>query len=286
MIDLLKKIHCGDCIKLMDAMPEKSVGLIVASPPYNLRRSSGGGLKNSNGGGWKKAGLLKGYAGDHRGASDDLPYPEYVQWQRKCLTSMMRVLRDDGAVFYNHKWRVQGGLIQDRHEIVEGFPVRQIIIWARSGGFNHNPGYFLPTYEVIYLICKRNFRLRSKAARARTDVWRVPQDYGNPHPAPFPVEIPKRCIEATDAEIVLDPFMGSGTTAIAAEMIGRQWIGFEIAQEYVDLANDRIHKFRNPPESNLLPTSVPPRWTRAATTNCRPSPRCVPSSATRGHGCQ
>ena len=76
---------------------------------------------------------------------------------------MMRLLREDGAIFYNHKWRVQGGLLQDRSEIVKGFPVRQIIIWKRDGGINFNRGYFLPTYEVIYLIAKSAFRLRSKA---------------------------------------------------------------------------------------------------------------------------
>jgi modification methylase len=68
---------------------------------------------------------------------------------------MMRLLTDDGAIFYNHKWRVQDGLLQDRNDIVSGFPVRQIIIWHRNGGINFNKGYFLPTYEVIYLIAKK-----------------------------------------------------------------------------------------------------------------------------------
>lgn len=70
---------------------------------------------------------------------------------------MMRLLKDDGAIFYNHKWRVQNGLIQDRREIVADFPVRQIIIWRRKGGINFNAGYFLPTYEVIYPYCKKRF---------------------------------------------------------------------------------------------------------------------------------
>ena len=65
---------------------------------------------------------------------------------------MMRVLKPTGAIFYNHKWRIQKGLLQDRADIVNDFPVRQIIIWQRAGGINFNPGYFLPTYEVIYLI--------------------------------------------------------------------------------------------------------------------------------------
>ena len=75
----------------------------------------------------------------------------------------MRVLTEDGALFYNHKWRVQAGLLQDRQDILRGFPVRQIIIWRRSGGINFNPGYFLPTYEVIYLIAKPHFKLASQS---------------------------------------------------------------------------------------------------------------------------
>jgi DNA modification methylase len=76
------------------------------------------------------------------------------------------------------------------------------------------------------------------------DVWTIRQDIRNPHPASFPVEIPRRCIETTGAKIVLDPFMGSGTTAIAAEMLGRSWVGFEKAQEYIDQASKRLADWR------------------------------------------
>ena len=155
----LNKVHCGDCIALMNKMPAASVGLIVTSPPYNLRNSTGNGMKDGRGGKWANAKLLEGYE-----AHDDaMPHKEYVTWQRDCLSAMMRVLREDGAIFYNHKWRVQAGMLQDRADIVSGFPVRQIIIWKRDGGINFNPGYFLPTYEVIYLICKPAFKLAPKA---------------------------------------------------------------------------------------------------------------------------
>ena len=231
----LNKIHIGDCIELMDKMPTESIGLIVTSPPYNLKNSTGNGMKDGRGGKWANARLIEGYE-TH---SDNMPHDEYVKWQKKCLRAMMRVLRKDGAIFYNHKWRVQGGLLQNRHDIVDEFPVRQIIIWQRSGGINFNRGYFLPTYEVIYLICKPDFKLAPKA-NALGDVWRIPQDSNNPHPAPFPVELAQRCIQSTNAQIVLDPFMGSGSTAIAAEACGREWIGIDISKEYGKLADERI----------------------------------------------
>lgn len=235
----VNKVHCGDCVELMNNMPPASVGLIVTSPPYNLRNSTGNGMKNGSGGKWENAQLLNGY----KTSDDAMPHDEYVKWQRKCLTAMIRVLRPDGAIFYNHKWRVQGGLLQDRADIVDGFPLRQIIIWKRAGGINFNAGYFLPTYEVIYMICKPEFKLIPKA-NALGDVWDIPQENNNPHPAPFPVELAQRCIESTAAEIVLDPFIGSGTTAIAAEVCGRNWIGIDISKDYCKVARERIEAAR------------------------------------------
>ncbi len=230
-------LYHGDCIKIMNDLEAESVKVIVTSPPYNIKNSTGNGLKDGRGGKWKNAALQEGY--DNHG--DAMEHEDYVRWQRDCLTAMMRVLRPDGAIFYNHKWRVQGGLLQDRHDIVSGFPVRQIIIWQRNGGINFNKGYFLPTYEVIYLIVKPDFKLAPKA-NAIGDVWKIPQELKNEHPAPFPVELASRCIESVDPGIVLDPFMGSGTTAVAAEIANRPWIGIDISEKYCEMAKKRIEK--------------------------------------------
>lgn len=230
-------VHCGDCIEIMQGMEPESVKIIVTSPPYNLKNSTGNGMKDGRGGKWSSAALLQGY--DKHG--DALEHDDYVEWQRACLTEMMRVLRPDGAIFYNHKWRVQGGLLQDRNDIVSGFPVRQIIIWQRNGGINFNKGYFLPTYEVIYLIAKPKFTLAPKA-NALGDVWKIPQEKKNPHPAPFPVELATRCIESVGEGVVLDPFLGSGSTALAAETLGREWVGIDISEKYCNMARKRIEK--------------------------------------------
>lgn len=237
--DWLQDVHCGDAIETMSQMPPESVDLVVTSPPYNLKQSTGNGMKCGNGGKWPNARLLNGYK-DH---DDCMPHAEYVSWQRECLKGMMRVLKPTGAIFYNHKWRVQNGLLQDRQDIVKDFPVRQIIIWNRKGGINFNPGYFLPTYEVIYLIAKPDFHLAPKA-NAQGDVWAIPQETDNPHPAPFPIELAQRCIASTTAEIVLDPFLGSGTTAVAAEAESRKWIGIEKSRSYCRMANRRLAEYR------------------------------------------
>lgn len=235
--DFVDKIIVGDCLEIMRNLPDNSVDLVVTSPPYNLKNSTGNGMKDGRGGKWKNAALVKGYS--HH--DDNMPHEEYVAWQRACLTEMMRAIKDTGAIFYNHKWRVQDGLLQDRQDIIGGFPVRQIIIWRRKGGINFNPGYFLPTYEVIYLIAKPKFKLAPKA-NAYGDVWEFAQEMNNAHPAPFPLSLVNRCIESTDAQLILDPFMGSGTTALAAKRLGRDYIGIEISPEYCVKARERLEQ--------------------------------------------
>lgn len=232
------KFLCGDSLKILKTLPDESVDLAITSPPYNLKNSTGNGMKDGRGGKWSTAALLNGYAN----YDDNMPHEEYVDWQRNILTEVMRILKPDGAFFYNHKWRVQGGLIQDRHDIVQGFPVRQIIIWQRAGGINFNPGYFLPTYEVIYMITKPKFKLAPKA-NSVGDIWSFSQEMNNKHPAPFPIALIDRIINSTDAKLIIDPFMGSGTTAISAKKNGRTFIGIEISKEYCNLANDRLAGF-------------------------------------------
>lgn len=233
--DFLNTIVCGDIVQVIKKIPDRALDLVVTSPPYNLKNSTGNGMKDGRGGKWSNAALVKGYS--HH--SDNMPHAEYVKWQRKCLREMMRVLKEDGAIFYNHKWRVQNGLLQDRHDIVKGFPVRQIIIWKRKGGINFNAGYFLPTYEVIYLIAKPKFKLAPKA-NAYGDVWEFTQEMNNDHPAAFPVSLIDRIISSTNARVILDPFMGSGTTAVAAKALERHYIGIEISPQYCEMAEKRL----------------------------------------------
>ncbi len=132
-------------------------------------------------------------------------------------------------------------MLQDRSDIVKGFPVRQIIIWKRKGGFNFNTVYFLPTYEVIYMIAKPKFKLIPKA-NAYGDIWEFTQEMNNDHPAPFPLKLIDRIVSSTNAKLMLDPFIGSGTTAISVFNHGRDYIGIDISPEYCNKAEKRIIK--------------------------------------------
>ena len=244
--EYLNKIVCGDSLTVMKQLPDNCLDLVVTSPPYNLKNSTGNGMKAcTTSGKWAGAALQNGYS--HY--DDNMPHEEYAEWQHNCLKEMYRLIKDDGAIFYNHKWRVQGGLIQDRKDIIRDLPVRQIIIWRRKGGINFNPGYFLPTYEVIYLITKPNFKLAPKA-NAFGDVWEFTQEMKNEHPAPFPVALIDRIISSTNAKTILDPFMGSGTTAVVAMGLNRNYVGIELSPDYCEMAERRIE--RNKIQSELI----------------------------------
>lgn len=232
------QIVCGDSLVVMRGMPDECVDLVVTSPPYNLRSGRGKQvLRNRPGKSRYPDVMLKGY--DCHG--DDLPREEYIAWQRQCVREMVRLIPEQGAIFYNHKWRIRQGLLQDHREILGDAPLRQIIIWDRATGVNFSTRFFLPVSEVIYLIAKPGFKLVPKAT-ALTDVWHIGPERNNPHPAPFPVDLPLRIIGATAARSVLDPFMGSGTTAVAAKQLGRVFVGIDNSAAYCERARERVRR--------------------------------------------
>ena len=233
------QLYQGDCLEVMKTIPEGSVDMVFTSPPYNLGVSSGGGFpKGKSKGKWSGGDLSSGYTSH----SDDMPYEEYVQWQKSVLLECWRTLSDTGAIYYNHKPRVQSGILQTPLELNPGLPLRQIIIWERNGGINFSPSFYLPTHEWILIFAKPAFRLRDKKASGAKDIWKVGQERGSPHPAPFPVELPKIAIETTNAKVILDPFMGSGTTGVAAKNLNRNFIGIEMDEGYFKIAKERIEK--------------------------------------------
>ena len=89
------------------------------------------------------------------------------------------------------------------------------------------------------MIAKKKFRL-TKGSNSHGDVWEFGQERKNLHPAPFPVQLIKRLVSSTSSEIILDPFMGSGTTAVAAKKLKRSFVGIDISPEYCEMAKQRL----------------------------------------------
>lgn len=227
-------IH-GDVLTEMRKMAEGSVDIIVTSPPYNLGESSGGGFKGSDKTGkWTSAKLRDGYDGH----DDAMPYEDYVAWQKAFLRECWRLIPDDGAIFYQHKNRVQNGVLRTPHDLNPDLLLRQIIIWDRGSGMNFSKAFATPSHEVIYVFAKPKFRFRK--GHGLKDVLKILPDRGNPHPAPFPVELPRSIIAATTAKTILDPFSGSGSTGVAALLEGRRFVGIEQSAAYCRMAEERL----------------------------------------------
>lgn len=247
--DDLVTIYHGDASETVSAL-DQSFDLVFTSPPYNLGVSSGGGFghytpispldKRGGHGKWVKAATAGGISDGYADHDDAMPMAEYEAWQRAILSMLYAHLTTAGAIFYNHKPRVQARTLWTPLRLVpEHVPLRQIIIWARAGGMNFAPTHYVPTHEWILVLAKSDFRLRSKGASGVGDVWRVPQEANPHHPAPFPVGLPARAIETVGPEVVLDPFMGSGSTLIAAKAAGVRAVGIELSERYCEVAATR-----------------------------------------------
>jgi site-specific DNA-methyltransferase (adenine-specific) len=235
-------LYHGDCLDILPALG--GVDLIVTSPPYNLGVTTGGGFghykdgqRHGGQGKWGGTGRDGITYADH---ADTMPYPEYREWQRSVLTACWRTLTNAGAIFYNHKPRVQAGTLWLPLDLNPDLPLRQIIIWARSGGMNYAPTHYVPTHEWICIFAKPAWRLKSKAASGTGDVWRIPQESNASHPAPFPLSLPAAAIESTSPTLVLDPMAGSGTTLRAAKAAGVRSVGVEISERYCEVAAEYL----------------------------------------------
>jgi site-specific DNA-methyltransferase (adenine-specific) len=240
-------IYHGDCLDVLGHAPT-SADLVVTSPPYNKGATpwahSGhwryGGRGSSGGAGrWSGGPTATGVGYDDH--EDTMPWSEYVEWQQAVIQALWAQLPDDGAIFYNHKPRVIGSRLWTPLELIpEGVLLRQIITWDRGGGMNFNPTSYMPVSEWIMVLAREGWRLRERSASGAADVWRITPDVGTEHPAPFPVKLPARAIESVGPRLVLDPFMGSGSTLRAAKDAGVKAIGIDVSERYCEMAARRM----------------------------------------------
>jgi len=235
--DELVTLNHGDCLAVLPSLPDESADIVVTSPPYNMGLVPGGnGRGMYRPGASNKAGRFRDGYGAH---GDAMPYPEYCGWQRQVLAECWRVSRL--GVFYNHRPRVEHGRLRMPLNFDFGLPVRQVIIWDRGTGIDVNLRNFCTRQEWVIVFAKPGFRLVSHSASGMGDAWRLGIETKVPaHPAPFPVSLPARCIEATGAHSVPDPFAGSGSTLRAARDAGIRGTGIEVNAPYCDLSVGRL----------------------------------------------
>lgn len=227
----------------MHELPDCSVHLMVTSPPYNVGKDY----------------------------DEDLSLEEYLGFLNSVWKEVYRVLVPGGRACVNianlgrKPYIPLNGLIaKDMARL--GFLMRGEIIWNKAASASTSTAWgswqsasnptLRDTHEYILVFSKGSFRREKMEGRENTisreefleftkSVWEFPSESAKKmgHPAPFPVKLPYRLIQLYTflGEVVLDPFMGSGQTALAALKTGRRYLGYEINEEYLKLANDRIH---------------------------------------------
>ena len=147
-------------------------------------------------------------------------------------------------MFYNHKLRWRDGQILWPIDWIRKsqFRIRQEIVWRRNGSCTLNARMFAPNDERIYWLVKHDHKWNQSAV-SFFSVWDMASVISD-HPCAYPILLPSRCIlGVTDVgDLVLDPFMGSGTTLVAAKNLGRKAIGIEIEEKYCKIAVERLRQ--------------------------------------------
>lgn len=235
----LDYIKQGDCLELIKELPNDSIDLIVTSPPYNKGYWSSN--RNPNNFSFFKT---KSRKITYEDFDDDLLPNEYEEQQRNLLKECIRVIKPTGSIFYNHI-----DILHEHQTIhpkwVYDFPLKQTIIWNRKNTPKLDKSYFFPVTEYIFWI-QKDTKSRVKFNRGNAifnkNIWDISPDRNNDFPAPFPIDLVKNCILATTDinDIVLDPYMGSGTTAVASKLTGRHYIGFELSEKHIKMSKERL----------------------------------------------
>lgn len=237
-VDVIFQSSC----EVMKELPDCSVHLMVTSPPYNVGKDY----------------------------DNDLTLEEYLAFLMRVWKETYRVLVPGGRACINvaNVGRkpyipLHASIMRDMIDL--GFLMRGEIIWDKAASASTSTAWgswqsatnptLRDTHEYILVFSKGSFRRDKMDGRVSTiskdefleftkSVWGFPSESARKvgHPAPFPIELPYRLIQlyTFSNEIVLDPFMGSGQTALAALKAGRHFIGYEVIEEYHQLANNRI----------------------------------------------
>ncbi len=226
----LNKIICGDVLDVLSQIPSDSIDLGITSPPYNKKERYGGWLVDK---------VI------YKGAKDKMDEEEYQRWQIQVLNELYRITKDGGSFFYNHKVRYENGKMI--HPVFwlskTKWNIWQEIIWWRKIAGNIRGWRFWQVEERIYWLVKGKPKELKPEHAKFTSVWDIKPESGHKeHPAVFPIELPARIIYSilNEKGIVIDPFCGTGTTCVAAKLLGHDYIGIDISQEYVEYAIKRV----------------------------------------------
>jgi len=221
----INKIYCGDCLELMKELDDKSIDLVLTDPPYG-----------------QSLGYGRGQLGERYVKNDD-----NLDWLPLFSKNIWRILKDNTEALVFCQWRRYS--VFEKYLLSVGFTIRTVAIWNKMNAGLSGGGY-AEQYEQIIVLRKGEARENYY----RGNVYNDNRLSGRPeHPTQKPVILFENliCMCSDENDLVLDPFIGSGTTAVACIRTNRNFIGFEINQDYVNIANKRIKYERSQLKLNL-----------------------------------
>ena len=247
MIDeYINKIIHGDSVRILSEIPSESVDITFADPPFNLKKK-------------------------YNGYRDDKEFEEYLTWCKKWINEMVRITKPTGSIFLHNipKWLTYyAGYLNEiayfKHWISWDAPTAPM-------GKSLQPNHYGILYYSKEIKQNKYYEIRYPHKRCRkckyllkdyggkkanvhpfgplvsdvwTDIHRIKHNkYRDNHPCQLPIHLLERIIlmSTDENDIVLDPFNGTGTTAIAAKRLGRRFIGIDIDKEYVDITKEKLN---------------------------------------------
>jgi len=216
-------LYLGDCLEMMKEIPNDSIDVVFTSPPYNC------GLP-------------------YESYNDNLSNEDFYQFNESWIHSCYSIMSVNGSRLYVV---CSGKMIFDLRIIGEniGYKFAQVLTWCKpnlSSGGGKISGDWNFLSEKIMLFRKGKRTAMINADTNTHDWFVIPSPQSNfkkdkkVHIAQFPLGLPKRILSRTPGDVILDPFMGSGTTGVACVQTGRKFIGIEIEPKYFDIAVKRI----------------------------------------------
>jgi len=217
--DFINKVINGDCLEVMKDIPDKSVDLVVTDPPYNMDYSGRG-----------KVNKFEGFN------NDKLDEEEHSEWFSKILSEFYRVLKEDSVIYI---WIDFRNYARIYNLVKKLFSIKNCIVWdKRSIGMGQ---HFRFQHEFCIYAIKGNYKLENHKIG---DIWQLKREsvvnYQHPTQKPLGASYLPIKYSSKESDVVLDTFLGSGTTAIAAKQLNRNFIGIEISKDYCKIANERL----------------------------------------------
>jgi DNA modification methylase len=227
----LNRLYQFDCIEAMRLLPSESIDLVVTDPPYGIKYYSN----------WSKDKEYRDKVSTVNGIKND---ENNIDFLELVATELFRLLKNNTHLYWFTRW----DKVEEQKPMLErvGFKVKNNIIWMKNNwSMGDLKGAYAGQYECI-LFCQKGRRELNEVdgKKRHTDILQFDRIPPNKllHSHQKPTDLLELLIKksSSENEIVLDPFMGCGSTAVAASITHRKWIGFELEPKYIEISNTRL----------------------------------------------